>query len=420
MKLTNALNFVGSTVTVPSISDTALVGKVSSTKGYARPLKEVRALDGPITVRIVDVLHRLAAATAPQVDQTLYEVYKHWGLFRYLGLFETTKSRKVHPPSIKLSQAGRRIRGNQLRVTSEDIGIGFSIMLAEKWLRANGHAGPPRVIDIDVALANGSVRGQKVSKTGSKRPDYLLISDVPGRLGAFTLAVLECKGTTSRSVAYGQLARGGGQLDGVTIAAEIPDGLVTSTVMGTQSIKCLALQTSRPRFTDRSATTSLPPAPATPAIQLDLTRLDDRFADDSRANDSNETLVEGALMASWASLGELSGNRVAFQRWSHPSRAYRFTSDDRDGQHGSYVTGGNRHVMGQRKIVPLPGGLLEVTLGVDAEVDEALRAGSPSDVLLAQQSAGRRALENVAIGAEPDAAAAYGADGSVLHLRRVG
>ncbi|GAA3783831.1 hypothetical protein GCM10022225_84960 [Plantactinospora mayteni] len=117
----------------------------------------------------------------------MYDVHAHWGLLRYLGLFAVGSG-----GSLVLSTAGRRIVGNQRRVTSEELGIGFAVYLAETWAESRRlGASTVRTVDIDAALASGSISvgGLRVlvEQTGS-RPDYLLISDSVGGSGRFSIA----------------------------------------------------------------------------------------------------------------------------------------------------------------------------------------------------------------------------------------
>ncbi|MEV4411379.1 hypothetical protein [Catellatospora sp. NPDC049609] len=87
MNLGQALDTVHRRLQLPGSSTAALAASVNAKVGHDETLAEVPALDTGVTVRVADVLQRLAVATAPLVDRDVYEVHRHWGLMRYLGLF---------------------------------------------------------------------------------------------------------------------------------------------------------------------------------------------------------------------------------------------------------------------------------------------------------------------------------------------
>ncbi|MEV4411380.1 hypothetical protein [Catellatospora sp. NPDC049609] len=82
------------------------------------------------------------------------------------------------------------------------------------------------------------------------------------------------------------------------------------------------------------------------------------------------------------------------------------------------ASAGDVTVRGTRSVVSLPGGELEMVLGVEAGVDDALTRGVPSEILAAQERVAMRRSTRV----DPDARAgddvvAIGDDGSALVLR---
>lgn len=93
---------------------------------------------------------RLARATRPLVSDDVYDRYRHWGWLRYLGIFDQ------HPAGrLGLSDAGVAVRANQRRVMSEDLGVGFGCLVAEKWCRELGATSPVTLVDVDLALHEG-------------------------------------------------------------------------------------------------------------------------------------------------------------------------------------------------------------------------------------------------------------------------
>ncbi len=67
-------------------------------------------------------LHWLSYATRHRYQDDLLDTYLHWALARYIGLFEH-RDEGSYLPALMLSEAGQRIKGNQRRVTSEEMGI---------------------------------------------------------------------------------------------------------------------------------------------------------------------------------------------------------------------------------------------------------------------------------------------------------
>jgi hypothetical protein len=127
-----------------------------------------------------------------------------------------------------VSGAGQRIVGNQRRLSSEEMGIGFGALLATRWFKATGAtAGVPiSIVDIDAALddryiyAAGSRKA--ISSVGARRPDYLIICHDPTMRGRYRVRVLECKGTRTTSYAVQQLVSAVEQLNGIKVAGRIP------------------------------------------------------------------------------------------------------------------------------------------------------------------------------------------------------
>ncbi|WP_173154311.1 hypothetical protein [Phytohabitans suffuscus] len=398
MNLQQALDIVSTPLRVRGFSDddlAARVGKVTSGDGVR--LSAVPELHGYQTVRPVDVLLRLASATRPQYQVDLYDVHAHWGLLRYLGLFAVGSGR-----SLVLSAAGRRIVGNQRRVTSEELGIGFAVYLAEAWTQ-NRRLGTStvRTVDIDVALASGSIStgGLRllVEQTGVKRPDYLLISESLGRRGRFSVALLECKGTKTRPYAIHQLAQAAIQLGSMVVDGRCPSGLAVSTVVAQDSISYYALQHRPDRAAKRpTADANLPSSAEDDELEIDLgdVSIDDLpEVDLERAGPVDlRRFTATALRGSWATLADLAGNDQAFHRWAPTvmrDRLGRITADRP--QRVRYSVDGI-DIVGVRNAISLPGGQLDAVLGVEANLDQALTTGNPTDVLDAQQEIVRREL----------------------------
>jgi hypothetical protein len=401
VNLEQALDIVGAPLRVSGFSDDSLASTVNSKLSAGDvELSAVPMLHGVQQIRPADVLRWLASATRPRYHVDVYDVHAHWGLLRYLGLFDADAS-----GSLMLSAAGQRIRGNQRRVTSEELGIGFAAHLAETWATV-GRAGRStiRVVDIDVALDHGfvSAGGHRITldQTGTHRPDYLLISESTDRPGRFTVALLECKGTKIRQHAYRQLAHAAAQLGSVNVGRQRPAGLVVSTVIAQESVAYYALQhhPDRPwRFTTSGAAASaanmsdditVAAVAEVDLSEVDLEELPEASPDQSASADLR-LLTATALEGSWAALADLAGNDQAFQRWAPERMRARLGRTYADRPQRARYTGDDIDIVGVRNIVSLPGGQLEVILGVEAGVDQSLTTGTARAVLAAQQRVAR-------------------------------
>lgn len=111
-----------------------------------KPLVEVPSLHGPQVVRPIEALRGLAYATRMlYVNPDVYDMYSLWAWIRYLGLFDQDYS-----GHLVLSSEARHIRGNQRRVASEELGIGFAKVFGENWMLDSLGPGAVTFVDVDV------------------------------------------------------------------------------------------------------------------------------------------------------------------------------------------------------------------------------------------------------------------------------
>jgi hypothetical protein len=208
MDLSRACHVAGSLVRFRGTSDRQLTQRIQDAPNFAdgsKPLTPAAGLENGVTLVPFRALHWLSYATRPRYQDDLLDMYLHWALARYIGLFEH-HSEGSSLPALTLSEAGQRIKGNQRRVTSEEMGIGFGALLANYWFERTGAAGlPVGIVDVDAALddryifAGGSRHA--VRATGDRRPDYLLVAPDPSSRRRYRVRALECKGTSS-SIGY--------------------------------------------------------------------------------------------------------------------------------------------------------------------------------------------------------------------------
>lgn len=265
-----------------------------------RNILPAAGLIGGIRLRAIEALHRLAYASRPPYPDDLIELYLRWAPLRYLGFFDHNKDEQL-----VVSKAGRAMRGNQRRVASEELGIGFAIRIAEQWVRNLGYAGGMiDVIDIDVLRDRGFVEVGGVPldyDDEGRHPDYLLIAAGPEVRQLPALYLLECKGTATAGYPVKQLARAVTQLDGVTIGRYPLPSLAVSTLTGSGPVRYYAVELEAgERAPSRTVGDRLPEEvigrPLPPRLDLyDLTDL--------------------ALPTAWTSLALFGGNVDAAAEW---------------------------------------------------------------------------------------------------------
>lgn len=366
MNITEAMHVMDASVRVPGHSDQQLIDRVRAHPKFHAPRKTLTVaagLESGVTLRPVDALHQLARATRPMVQQEVFDQYVQWAMLRYLGFFDLSP-RLGRGRRLKVSDAGTRIVGNQRRVTSEDMGIGFGVLLARRWFaRAQTFNTAISVVDIDVALRTGFTvagRGRRAVRGVAKnRPDYLLISNAGGR--RYMLRVLECKGSKSKSGAREQLVKAVIQLEGVTVSGRVPIGLAVSTITADEEVSYLAIDPDDAGSPDEEPTYLV--------TGRSIQNASDFLLSDAAIDVPIAVLASAALSASWAQLAEFSGNQVAAQRWS--TAAMKLRADRlqpiRTELETRYGT-----ARGVQTPFLLNGRQLSVFYGIDADLDDRL------------------------------------------------
>lgn len=331
-------------------------------------------------MRPFDALHLLSYVTRPRYQDDLLDLYAQWGLLRYLGFFDRTKARRDSLPNLKLSDAGRRITGNQRRVTSEEMGIAFGALLACHWFTQTGAADAPiSIVDIDAALddryvfAGGARRA--VRAVGARRPDYLMISLDPSTRLGYRIRTLECKGTNAPRYSVNQLARALNQLDGITVGGRVPAGLATSMITAKSEVSYRAIDPmdeEEPSYTVNSRTMQ-------EAVAF-------RIGQD-RSDLPPTALANATVSASWATLADFGGNLGALQRWAPEVMRRRLDRRSRNRETFDTPFG---TATGTRVTFTVNGYRLTVDYAIDADVDRQLSQGAADSVIEAQaEFAGR-------------------------------
>jgi hypothetical protein len=407
---------VGSLARLHGTSDEQLAKRIQEAPNFtdigSKALAPAAGLENGVTIFPFLALHWLSYATRPRYQDDLLDAYLHWALMRYVGLFEHLDE-GFDLPTLRLSEAGQRIKGNQRRVTSEEMGIGFGALLY--WFQQTGAAGRPvSIVDVDAAradryiFAGGSRHAVRAIK--DRRPDYLLIAPEPSSRRMYRVRALECKGTSSTvSYAIRQPASATQQLTGIIVGGRAPRGLAVSTVTMNDQMSYLAVdpaEDDEPSYLVNSNTIE----------QVVGFRLQDNVREVPPG-----VLTNASVRASWATLADFSGNLAALDRWAPAVMRQRLVRRPRPRATFDTPYGLAR---GASVTVDLGGQRLHVTYAVDATIDDQMTQ-RPEAIVDAQLAF----AENVdAITHQGDASMAPAtqtdssvysvtSDGSILRLR---
>jgi hypothetical protein len=415
--VSEAMHVVHSQVLLRGRSDEALIGRIMQMTNpideefgvSAKKLLPAAGLGAGVYLRPVEALHLLSLATSPRYQDDLFDNYVQWGLLRYLGFFELS-SDGYSMPGLAVSDAGKRIVGNQRRITSEEMGIGFGALLAIRWFQATGATPnvPISVVDIDVALDDRYIYAagsrQTVSAGGARRPDYLIICNDPALRGRYRVRALECKGTRKPDYAVRQLASAVEQLSGIRVSGRIPAGLAVSTITANSGVSYLALD---PEGDDETYEVNSNTIDRTTNFRLS----DADFADISPVD-----LTSAAVRASWATLADFGGNLSALERWSPAVMLRRLSRLPRERTTFDTPFGVAR---GTSITFIFQGRQLNVRYGIDEIVDQRMTQGVAESIIEAQAEFAQRVAAPRATLDEPTGNDLYSAtsDGSIFSLR---
>ncbi|WP_045875853.1 hypothetical protein [Pseudofrankia sp. DC12] len=395
--LAEALTIVNRQVAFPGRSDGVLAGKVrdaltakaKADPEFEMPSKVTSPADGlksGVVVRPVEALHRLAYATRPRLQDNLLDFYLQWGIVRYLGFFVTQANTPW--PLLAVSDAGKQVMGNQRRVTSEELGIGFGVLLAERWFEQSWRRGLTiRPVDVDVALSEGRIDSHTVESASKRRPDYLLVANAAPGSPRHRIRALECKGNSDLAKAVPQLASAAKQLEGIRVSKRLLSGLAVSTVSANNKVRYEAialLDENEPTYGANAATMDesrgFRLAEAVPDVEASV-------------------LVNALLRSSWATLADFGGNLDAVDRWA--PEVMRNRLDRRPRQRASYDTPYGI-AQGTSVSFEFNGQRLTVSYGVEETIDHRLSEAAVEDVVEAQAAFAERLARQPGAGASSD------------------
>ena len=359
MSLKEALWIVGADANVFGSADHTLLAALNAAGGVpqGKRLALPVGLQGDFPVRPVEVLHALSYVTSPMYGDDLHDMYMQWALLRYLGFFERGERGNKIPP-LGVSEAGCRVAGVQRRVTSEELGVGFGVVLARRWFR---HALGPRVpigfIDVDAYVLSSGFGG-------SIRSDYLLIAPDSAKADCYRVRLLECKGTWDERLARIQMKKAVRQL-GSPVISPLPDGIAVSSVTWGSQIRCFAVETR---------------GKGEASYQPDWEARDVRWgAGELSWSAGSSGFVAAALRETWGRLADFSGNVEARNAWSGPRDVAQVRVRERNEFQTPYGP-----AIGVSETVTIGDIRLSVTRAIDTSVDSALGTGDPANITAAQ------------------------------------
>ncbi|ERK73256.1 hypothetical protein [Leifsonia aquatica] len=363
-------------------------------------LRPAMNLDGDQVMTPDTVLSRLALSTPLDLLDDPFHLFRRWAALKYLGAFESVLEPFEYHPRLGLSTRTRKVRANQRRVFSEELGIGFAIEAGVRWL-ANGI--PDSIIrTVDVDNIEDTIPGIAglITSSSNRRPDYIQLRSVPFQPNILLVTALEAKGSKFDNQSLLQLGNASEQLDALTIGGTPVPGLASAAVLNDWSVKVNVLETSWPAGD---------PLPA-----VDAAHAFERGPRDG--GQTIETFTAAALVTSWATQAAVVGNEAAYRRWSPQRR------DERRLPPRDVVQTDVGPIAGVRYVAPILGGLIEAVIGLPVDLDDVLTEAPPEYLLSAQAQRARELRATLqerrtSAGDEPTTVLSSTSDGLVMTLR---
>ena len=387
MDLATAFHRLNTPVQVHGVSNASLVAEVEAAcvneerKRLARGHRAVprKALtvatgldSGTVVLRPIDALQRLARATALNFSEDVLALNQAWSWLRYLGAFD----HRGDPPSLTLHRGALRgVRANQRRVVSEELGVGFGILLAEHWCQSLGAPSSVDVVDVDNILGSPSTFPNWAQAAGSRRqPDYLLQYQDPANSTQYQSRLLETKGTVARSNATGQLARASTQLASLHLDGNPVQGVAIVTVSNSDDLSYLAIDPEAGRSSWAPDDSRIDAA----KYETPVMRRQDGLLFANR-----DEFLSSARVAANASLAEFAGLDHVKDQWI---RGERRESTGRKRREPKSASLDHSDYFGVEFTLPVGNGEGTVTVfqGVHTDVASALETGKEGLVRQAQ------------------------------------
>ncbi|MFG1928954.1 hypothetical protein [Cryptosporangium sp. NPDC048952] len=165
-------------------------------------------------------------------------------MLRYCEAFVSRPRARMDQRFLAMAQrAMDSVRYHGATQQSEDLGIGFAIVLAKRILHERDPGRTYLAVDAEMVLEAGTddsrLFGERLkSRADTKmRPDYFLLGTKRGNgRTATSVLVLECKGTRDGYHAPEQLAKAMAQLDSVRIGSRRPPGLAIASILSPRHV----------------------------------------------------------------------------------------------------------------------------------------------------------------------------------------
>lgn len=180
-----------------------------------------------------DLLLRLGLALAPGAGgQSPHLSSVHWPLVKYVDFFQEVNGQLCAGP-----QADRYVQHGRTAI-SDELGVAFSLLAAERWLREEYSLDVIDIVDVEQVLG-GVLGSRKVSSVpgASRRPDWLILGGRTGASGALKAFALESKGASrggasSNAHHVKSLASAVEQLSSMEVDGKVPVGLASLAITG--------------------------------------------------------------------------------------------------------------------------------------------------------------------------------------------
>ena len=218
---------------VESVSDAGLQAllarKFSTTPlGGLKNIQAVPELHDGWDFHVADVLLRLGEHTFPSAGKRLGTLARFAPVLKYMFAFEDDGTGRIVTSDV-IQMAAYRSRG----VVSEELGVGFSLIAAERWVRKTLGLTNVRFFDIELVAGKKYPNANHTVGPGrGLRADWLVKASSATNPQKEFLFLLESKGTGRTNSHEGMLEKAVQQLAATTIDGRALQGLGVCTYSG--------------------------------------------------------------------------------------------------------------------------------------------------------------------------------------------
>lgn len=160
---------------------------------FHKPLVPVQiGFPGGLATTPAEVLHELGVATTLFTRSPFADVARHWAHLRYCATLSAANG------ILALSRDGDDVVYHHKVTQSEQLGIGFALVVAKRILKRQYPSWEFQAVDAELALRAGGIDGAgrvDHAHPTTMRPDYFLVGRRIVGGSAIKVVVLECKGT---------------------------------------------------------------------------------------------------------------------------------------------------------------------------------------------------------------------------------